>query len=618
MRFDFADRLVGNITEFRKRENESIRRGFDKDTLTSHLKERAERNAVIMRDTNAIIDERLIPLLRDVESLSAGDIDRLFELSQKLYTITIRLDMGLALEIHKAAIIWAKTHNDTDRLIRHLYWAGLASMQIDPKSLCELSFGFFTEGAAYKDQYMSITNKETRSYINRCLGNTYVSISGLGNKDPFGIMTPFFACVDAALVFWSNSDVQAMDLDFPWDGFFRNARQNVCNWVDILRRYRWADVSIAQRIYENAQALGKTGPVSIYWEKNRYEYLRLTSSFHVNKLSYPALMDGLKTLFYSIGDSDLSNNGLYTVIHISSVLLEYMENFSHMSWEIYEAEQKVILERVLGYLKKVISRTDRQRLNNMLGFFTLSMRTTKYSDQYLDIVLRFTSFSHPSTYVHSLQVKNITMHLTDYFIEHEPGVFIGYCGAKDADEVRKKREEIRNLTGRAGLCHDIGKITYANTVSLCSRRLHDYEFNLIKEHVSIGFELQPGSESIECVKAAILGHHRWYDGSKGYPEGYDAGASKYAFTAYMVSAADSIDAATDTIGRSYAPGLTLEQIIKEIKDGAGTRYAPAIAQALNDDILLAKLRICITDDRKNSYFEVYNELGVIEKQEEQP
>jgi len=163
--------------------------------------------------------------------------------------------------------------------------------------------------------------------------------------------------------------------------------------------------------------------------------------------------------------------------------------------------------------------------------------------------LKFSTYSHLATYAHSIEVKNLLEIFTKYFFCHKPEMFVGILETKNAHQVIAKKDEIMSLVRKAGLCHDIGKIQYASTVALSSRRLYDFEFQLIQEHVLAGDMINTFDESIHCAKDAILGHYKWYDGSKGYPSNFNNRESRYAFIIDMVSVADSIDAATDTIGR---------------------------------------------------------------------
>ena len=52
-----------------------------------------------------------------------------------------------------------------------------------------------------------------------------------------------------------------------------------------------------------------------------------------------------------------------------------------------------------------------------------------------------------------------------------------------------------------------------------------------------------------------------------------------------------MDAATDSVLRSYNPEKSLEEFIQEARDQSGTRYAPYAVDLLRGDELLSELKV---------------------------
>jgi HD-GYP domain-containing protein (c-di-GMP phosphodiesterase class II) len=69
----------------------------------------------------------------------------------------------------------------------------------------------------------------------------------------------------------------------------------------------------------------------------------------------------------------------------------------------------------------------------------------------------------------------------------------------------------------------------------------------------------------------------------------------------ILEAADSIDAATDSIGRSYHNVKTLEEILEEFEKESGTRYAPYIAELLEQDSVCEDLEYFLGEGRQKNY-----------------
>ena len=63
----------------------------------------------------------------------------------------------------------------------------------------------------------------------------------------------------------------------------------------------------------------------------------------------------------------------------------------------------------------------------------------------------------------------------------------------------------------AGLFHDIGKTRISNIVKCDYRYLTNEEFNVIKEHPTLGAELTYNSNYLRNYEAMIKGHHKFYN-----------------------------------------------------------------------------------------------------------
>ena len=115
-------------------------------------------------------------------------------------------------------------------------------------------------------------------------------------------------------------------------------------------------------------------------------------------------------------------------------------------------------------------------------------------------------------------------------------------------------------------------------------------------------------ESEALAAGQISLHHRWYNNLNSYRESVECAGQKSRSVINLTAVADSIGAATDIVSRSYSNILTLEQVIDEIHQGAGTRYGPKISEALQDLGLREKVFTCITTCRKNAHYKAYQHV----------
>lgn len=102
---------------------------------------------------------------------------------------------------------------------------------------------------------------------------------------------------------------------------------------------------------------------------------------------------------------------------------------------------------------------------------------------------------------------------------------------------------IKNL-GTAGLLHDIGKIFIPDEILNKPDKLTDREFEEIKKHTLLGYNLVGQNDGIGTdVANAVLMHHERLDGS-GYPIG--SKGTQLGFCASVVAVADVYDAITSS------------------------------------------------------------------------
>ena len=212
---------------------------------------------------------------------------------------------------------------------------------------------------------------------------------------------------------------------------------------------------------------------------------------------------------------------------------------------------------------------------------------------------------HPPTYVHCNMVARFAEGMARHLLRSDPELFIGFPCCNNVEEVIAAEERILYYTYHAALCHDIGKLLIIDTISMYGRRLLDDEFMMIKSHPVTGAKIAMEHMSTRDYTDVIKGHHLWYDCSRGYPSDFDTFKSPYKTIIDLVTAADCLDAATDTIGRSYSRGKTFSEYEKEIEEGAGTRYAPFLPELFKQPLLRQDIEYLLDKGRKKQYRELF-------------
>lgn len=126
-----------------------------------------------------------------------------------------------------------------------------------------------------------------------------------------------------------------------------------------------------------------------------------------------------------------------------------------------------------------------------------------------------------------------------------------------------------------GLLHDIGKIGIPDEIINKTSRLTDEEYDIIKTHPAIGFEILEKMSEIPEIAIGARWHHERYDG-KGYPDGLSG--EKIPYVARIIGVADAYDAMSSK--RSYRGVLPQEHIRGEIERCMGTQFDPGVAQVM--------------------------------------
>jgi HD-GYP domain-containing protein (c-di-GMP phosphodiesterase class II) len=126
----------------------------------------------------------------------------------------------------------------------------------------------------------------------------------------------------------------------------------------------------------------------------------------------------------------------------------------------------------------------------------------------------------------------------------------------------------------AGLLHDIGKIGVPESVLTKKGRLTEAEFDMIKRHPRIGYDILRGIPSLEDVLPGVLHHHERWDG-KGYPTG--AAGEEISLFGRILAVADVFDALSSD--RAYRKALPREEVLGEIQRSSGTHFDPRMARA---------------------------------------
>ena len=209
----------------------------------------------------------------------------------------------------------------------------------------------------------------------------------------------------------------------------------------------------------------------------------------------------------------------------------YEKNVQDISDHLNDIVQKnanVDTEAMLDSTLNILKSTD-----SPLSIFTMLSTMKDYDD---------------STFNHSLNVSLIC------------NIFGKWLGLSD--------EDVKIVT-TCGLFHDIGKLMIPDNIIKKPGKLTDEEYNIIKTHSKLGYDLLKKRKADMHVQYAALMHHEKCDGS-GYPLGLTDNQIDWA--AQIVTIADIYEAMTAK--RVYRGALSPFTVINNFEENGLRKYNP--------------------------------------------
>jgi putative nucleotidyltransferase with HDIG domain len=126
----------------------------------------------------------------------------------------------------------------------------------------------------------------------------------------------------------------------------------------------------------------------------------------------------------------------------------------------------------------------------------------------------------------------------------------------------------------AGTIHDIGKIAVPAEILSKPGKITSTEFEIIKTHSQVGYDILKGIEFPWPVAKIVLQHQERMDGS-GYPNGLKG--DEIILEARILAVADVVEAMSSH--RPYRAALGIDKALEEITRNKGVLYDSDVAEA---------------------------------------
>lgn len=145
-----------------------------------------------------------------------------------------------------------------------------------------------------------------------------------------------------------------------------------------------------------------------------------------------------------------------------------------------------------------------------------------------------------------------------------------------ARELDLSEEQIEGIH-KAGLGHDIGKISVPAEILMKPTKLSDAEYLILRTHPRVSYDILKVIEFSQPVATIVLQHHERINGS-GYP--LEISGQEILLEARIMAVADVVEAMSSH--RPYRPSLGIEQALVEINTHRGILYDTDVVNACSN------------------------------------
>lgn len=313
----------------------------------------------------------------------------------------------------------------------------------------------------------------------------------------------------------------------------------------------------------------------------------------------------------------LENNPVYAIYCYDLLPLEFialLERECITEWEKSQLEK--MYQNALNF---AMSSESNGSLSFFLEYFIdllYSFIEIPESTHFEALVLDCFAAIYSPAYVHALMSARIVRCLCTHLVRMRPDMFIGTLGLDSVDAVVRESYAIVEFAYHAAMIHDVGRLAMIETMMVCGRDLMEEEVESMRCHPEIGYKLVAGKKSVEAYKNVILGHHKWYDDSNGFPESISTWNVGEKTVTDLVACVELLSDFMDSLFGRHIDREELKEVIEQIEKVSGSRVASFFSWFLEVPEVAEDLRYLVTKGQEQVYAETYIRLHEISVKKE--
>lgn len=599
------------MREYQEKYLSNLKRVFELNSLPTELpspeeylarrSQRAQELRALSRENTAMLRRELFPLLDDIISASPEDVSNLEKFAANMNHRGSYLDLVLCYYLYNALITYARHWGKRDLLIRSLYHGAMALFYMqeilrradrtDYNWKMSLLFG---EAASYIKEYDQIEDIETRGYIHRAMGNLALAYSGLDEADGRRKQ----AAIRRSLQILEDPVYHEKSPGLPWELYLMKTHQERTTALGLLRT-GFVDPQIQREVMESAEyvldGLSQKGEGKI---PTRWLYAYQAAQYHCGVRDLNYLLNWLEQIYMERDEGDYSPEGFYRNMFIPALYASYLEHNPEIMYN-----KKIVLSFMYRRLEAYVrgmrdNQLSEATLNNLLACL---QSFVEYPDGILekDFIMTLVVCRIPDSFASSYMAAQISQMMVRKALDECPGALIGALGCGTAEGLMERRSELEVFVYEACLLHNVGFLAFSNLSRRIGRSHFEEEEELIRCHVYAGAKILAQSPSTRPYVNAALGHHRFFDGSGGYPSEYKREEDPNVALTDLVSAAIHLVRLMDDRAEASGGPMDLAGALERLRSEAGTRLAPIWCRMLSD--MEPQLRDYLRTGRAKAY-----------------
>ncbi len=608
----FYEKYMDNIERENKIQADMRDFSIPEEEWKIRLRENSiERRKIYLENEN-LIYSIMKPFIDGEEEFT----DELGDAILKYMDLLSRADVqniNITIGILDKIIDYYKKRDNLHSYMKACYYKAFFEQKCGDISNYYTAYEYFTKVTTHQDEFeksdYDIKEIIVYSFVNRVYCSALSIRKGDDNKEAL-------LALDEAEEFFSKKEVIECGEEFDFDRMLIRAKRVFVSVANDLFFDNEDDIDknrqYINRAFEKATELfdyeTEVNPdnISIKLVAD-YTYLK----YLIGLYGKHEFFNEIYTFYIKKRKKALSEPGMVKslVINVAPLVVRFCD-CSDMTWQGRQEVKFDILNDLCDVYANHEIKTQNYYVNQKVWKVLDSiLRTTSENDFAKHCIIDIAVMSDAESAIHAVMVRKIAMALAEKIFELRPEILVDN-NYTTVESVLKEHKNIMNYINDAAVLHDIGKSLCFEKVNNYFRKITEAEFEIIKRHPVDGAMLLDKVPLMSKYRDICYYHHKYYNGKGGYPKDADNTRSDKKIYVDLITIADTIDSATDSIGRSYNASKSLKVVLCELKDGKGTRYNPDIVELIEENReLFEELKRITLREREDIYYQIYKRFS---------